>query len=92
MIVYADPATKRTDRIYTGHEGHAIQYAATISEVGKAITFLSEVIPSRARYRFTYMKAQGDRVAVTSEIALAPKPDQIAKHIEARAQRVPDSQ
>lgn len=91
MIVYADPATKRTRAFYTDNEGHAIQYAATVSEDGKAITFLSDVLPSRPRYRLAYVKTQDDRVAITFEIALARKPDQFAKYIEARAHRVPDS-
>jgi hypothetical protein len=90
MTVSARPATKRARAFHTDMEGHTSQYAARVSEDGKAITFLSDVpLPGP---RLTYVKAQDDHVATTFEMAPAHKPDPFAMYIEARAHRVSDSQ
>jgi len=55
MTVSARPATKRARAFHTDMEGHTSQYAARVSEDGKAITFLSDVpLPGP---RLTYVKA-----------------------------------
>jgi len=87
MIVFVDPATQQTLAFYTDSEGHVIQYAATFSNDGKTLTFLSDALSAAPRFRLTYIRTKPDQMALTFEIAPPGKLDQFQKLIDATVRK-----
>ena len=90
MIVFVDPATRQTRAFYTDSEGHVIQYAATFSNDGNTLTFLSDALSTSPRFRLTYRRIKPDQMALTFEIAPPDKPDQFQKLIHATVRKSGD--
>jgi hypothetical protein len=59
----------------------------TASSDQKTIEFVSEVLPSRPRYRLTYVRTGSDTLTLRFEIAPPGKPDSFSTYIEAKAKR-----
>lgn len=87
MIVYQEPDARLPRAVYFDNEGHTINYAVTVSQDAKSIVFLSELAPSRPRYRLTYLMTGKERVEMTFEIAPPDKPDSFRTYIQAGARR-----
>ncbi len=86
-IVYTEAGSKAVKAIYFDNEGHVINYSVSVLPEGNAIQFVSDSIPSVARYRLTYMKNGGNAVKLRFEIAPPGKPDSFTTYIEASARR-----
>lgn len=56
MVVYKDDQKSRISASYFDNEGHVIQYAATLSDDGKVVTFVSDGPASAPRFKLTYTK------------------------------------
>jgi hypothetical protein len=67
MVIYTEDATPKA--IYFDNEGHVIRYTMA-SSTAKSITFLSDPVPDRPRYRLSYTALAGDRLG--GEFAVAP--------------------
>ena len=90
MIVFVDPASKQTRAFYTDSEGNVIQYAATLSNDGNTVTFLSETIPAAPRFRLTYVRTKPDQMTLTFDIAPPGKPEEFSNFIEATVRKTGD--
>jgi hypothetical protein len=86
-IICREPETGRAKAIYFDNEGHVINYTVTVSSDAKSIVFLSELAPSKPRYRLTYIMTGKERVEMTFEIAPPDKPDSFKTYIQAGARR-----
>lgn len=69
MVVYKDDPQKRTSAVYFDNEGHVIHYAATLSDDGQTLTFLSDPTPSTPRFRLIYAKQPDASVRISFEMA-----------------------
>ena len=87
MIIYPESGTTPNRAIYFDSEGHVIHYAATFSEQGKVLTFLSEASPQTPRQRLTYYPAESGTLKVKFEIAPPGKPEAFVTHVEGVAHR-----
>jgi hypothetical protein len=84
MVIYQ--ATGQPIRAtYFDNEDHIIQYNINISENGKSITFISDSLPARPRFRLTYTSLSDDSLLITFEIAPTARPNDFAKYLEGRA-------
>ena len=86
-VVYRESENSPLKAVYFDSEGHIIHYSVEVSSDQKTIEFVSEVLPSSPRYRFTYVKTGSDSVALKFEIAPPGKPDAFSVYIEAKAKR-----
>ncbi|HXX21888.1 MAG TPA: hypothetical protein VEO19_01910 [Terriglobia bacterium] len=86
-VVYRESEKSPLKAVYFDSEGHVIHYAVAVSSDQKTIEFVSEVLPSSPRYRFTYVKTGSASVALKFEIAPPGKPDAFSTYIEAKAKR-----
>jgi hypothetical protein len=87
MVVYRESENSPLKAVYFDSEGHVIHYSVVVSSDQKTIEFVSDVLPSSPRYRFTYVKTGSDHVALKFEIAPPGKADAFATYIEAKAKR-----
>ena len=85
MVVY--PEEKKWKAVYFDNEGHVIHYSVELSKDQGVLTFLSDAVPSAARYRLTYTKAPDGKLAIRFEIAPPGKPDGFSTYLEAIARR-----
>jgi hypothetical protein len=86
-LVYRDTDTGLAKAIYFDNEGHVIHYAVSASPDAKSIVFLSEIAPSRPRYRLTYTMTGDEGIRMTFEIAPPDKPDSFRTYVQAGARR-----
>jgi hypothetical protein len=87
MVVYRESATSPLRADYYDSEGHVIHYAISMSQDGKSVQFLSDLVPSAPRYRLIYESAGTDGINIKFEIAPPEKPDAFTGYIEAKAWR-----
>jgi hypothetical protein len=87
MIVYREPGGKSFRASYFDNEGHIIQYSVRSLPEKKCLVFVSNADPSGPRFRLTYTKGEGDRVAVKFEIAPPGKADQFKTYLEGIVRR-----
>lgn len=74
MVIY--PGTGEESRaMYFDNEGHVIEYTATWSVGGDALTFLSKPMSGAPQFRLTYKKVDAQTLSVSFEIAA---PGQVA--------------
>ena len=88
LIIYPESGAAPNRAIYFDSEGHVIRYAATFSEQGKALTFVSEPSPQSPRFRLTYRQAENGALKVKFEIAPPGKPEAFVTHVEGLARRL----
>ena len=69
MIVYKDPAGKRTRAIYFDNEGHVINYTAEFSKDNQVLTLVSDEVTSMPRFRLTYTRLSEGTVEIAFEMA-----------------------
>ncbi len=86
MIVYHGNGPD-TRAIYFDNEGHRINYAASFSKDGSALTFLSDKITGAPRFRLGYVKRGKDSVNITFEIAQPSKPEVFETYLSGSAHR-----
>ncbi|MFY9530830.1 MAG: hypothetical protein WBC04_26500 [Candidatus Acidiferrales bacterium] len=86
-VIYVDSETSHTRATYFDNEGHSIQYAVTISVDGKTATFLSDLLPSRPRFRLTYTNTRPGELELKFEIAPPDQPEQFIEYVEATARK-----
>jgi hypothetical protein len=87
MIVYREPGGKPFRASYFDSEGHVIQYAVSSLPDKKGLVFLSNPDSSGPRFRLTYTRGEGDKVAVKFEIAPPGKADQFKTYLEGTVRR-----
>jgi hypothetical protein len=87
LIVYPESGAAPNRAVYFDSEGHVIPYAATFSEQGKVLTFLSDVSPQAPRQRLTYVQNADGTLKVKFEIAPPGKPEVFVTHVEGVAHR-----
>jgi hypothetical protein len=87
MVVYREQGGKQVRASYFDSEGHAIQYSVTPLPDKKGLVFISNPDPSGPRFRLTYTKREGDKVAVKFEVALAGKRDEFSTYLEGTVRR-----
>jgi hypothetical protein len=87
MVIYRADKVGPTKAIYFDNEGHVINYAVTISEDGRMLTFLSDSAPSTPRFRLSYTKGEEDSMQIKFEIAPPGKPDGFKTYLEGSAHR-----
>jgi hypothetical protein len=87
LIVYRDADATPNRAIYFDSEGFVIHYAATFSEDGKVLTFLSEGSPQAPHQRLTYVQNGDGTVKVKFELAPPGKPEAFVTHVEGIAHR-----
>lgn len=87
LVVYRDADTTPNRAIYFDSEGYVIHYAATFSEEGKVLTFLSDASPQAPRQRLTYVQNADGTLKVKFEIAPPGKPEAFTTHVEGVAHR-----
>ncbi len=84
MIVYDGPNNSKRAN-YWDNEGHAIEYAVTVSNDGCAVTFLSPGTNSSPGYRLTYVSRPDDQLELSFEIA--PPGKSFGKYLQAVLRR-----
>jgi hypothetical protein len=87
MVIHPDNAGKGLRAAYFDSEGHAIHYALTLSPDKKSQTFLSDASADQPRFRLSYTRQAGDKLAIKFEIAPAGKPDAFKTYLEGTAAR-----
>ena len=101
MVVYPSgdgptPAPQRRDgpagagsarAIYFDNEGHVIQYTVRFSDDRKAVTLLSDPIPSQPRYRLTYGVRSEESLTIKFEIAPPSQPDAFKMYVQSTCHR-----
>ena len=87
MIVYREPGGKPFRASYFDSEDHIIQYTVSSLPDKKGLVFVSKPDPSGPRFRLTYTKGEGDKVAVKFEIAPPGKADQFKTYLEGTVRR-----
>jgi hypothetical protein len=87
MIIYPESSPRPNRAIYFDNEGHVIHYAATFSEQGKGLTFVSEASPQAPRYRLAYFQGENGTLKAKFEIAPPGKPEAFATYMEGVAYR-----
>jgi hypothetical protein len=86
-VIYKESDSAPQRAIYFDSEGHVINYSIRVSPDQKTIEFVSDVLPSRPRYRLTYVKTGSDTLTLRFEIAPPGKPDSFSTYIESKAKR-----
>ena len=86
-VIYKGSDSAPPRAIYFDNEGHVINYSISISPDQKTIEFVSDVLPSRPRFRLTYVKTGSDTLTLRFDIAPPGKPDSFSTYIEAKAKR-----
>lgn len=81
MVIYPKESGKQIQAIYFDSEGHVIDYTAQFSPDRQVLTFLSEAVPSRPRFRLSYTKAEKSTLKVKFERAPPGKPDAFALYL-----------
>jgi hypothetical protein len=89
MVIYTERAAKEFRASYFDSEGHVIQYSVTSLPANKGLVFVSAPERSAPRFRLTYTKAEGDRVAIQFEIAPPGQPDRFRKYLGGTVVRKP---
>ena len=87
MVIYRREDGGPGKAIYFDSEGHVINYAASISDDKRTLTFLSEAAATVPRFRLTYTKEKEDTVHIKFEIAPPGKPDDFKTYLEGGAHR-----
>jgi hypothetical protein len=91
MVTYQPDASGSSKAIYFDSEGHVINYAATLSDQGRTLTFVSDAAAGAPRFRLSYTKIGDDRVTIKFEIAPPGKPDEFKTYLEGGAHRQAES-
>ncbi|HEV3300005.1 MAG TPA: hypothetical protein VG055_10200 [Planctomycetaceae bacterium] len=89
MVIYTERAAKEFRASYFDSEGHVIQYSVTSMPANKGLVFVSAPERSAPRFRLTYTKAEGDKVAIEFEIAPPGQPDRFRKYLGGTVVRKP---
>jgi hypothetical protein len=74
---------------YFDSEGHIIQYSVNPTLAKRGLVFVSEPNPSAPRFRLTYTKIEGGKVAIEFEIAPPGRPEQFKKYLAGTVTRKP---
>lgn len=85
MIVYAENG--KTAAEYFDNEGHVIRYAVEFSADSNSVSFLSDPVPEKPRFRFAYSKGENGILKIAFDIAPAGTPEAFARYISATARR-----
>jgi hypothetical protein len=87
MIVYREPGAKTFRASYFDNEGHIIQYAVSALPDKKGLVFLSDSDRTGPRFRLSYTKGKGNKVAIKFEIAPPGKESQFKTYLEGSVRR-----
>jgi hypothetical protein len=87
MIVYREPDGQTFRASYLDSEGHIIHYSVSSLPDKKSLVFVSNPDRSGPRFRLTYTKREGDKVAVKFEIAPPGKADEFKTYLEGTVRR-----
>lgn len=88
MIIYFDPPSNSTRAFYCDNEGHIINYQATFSSDGKALTFLSDLQEGAPRFKLTYLRDAPGHMSIKLEMAQPDKPEDFQKIVEGKVHKV----
>ena len=75
LVVYREAPGAAARAIYWDNEDHTIEYDASVSADGKAVTFVSKASPSAMRFRLVYTRLDASRVDVKFEMAPPGSPE-----------------
>jgi hypothetical protein len=87
MVIYRGDRSGPTRAIYFDNEGHVINYAVTLSDDKRTLTFLSDAVPAAPRFRLSYAKSADDSLKIKFEIAPPGKPADFKTYLEGTAHR-----
>ena len=87
MVIYRGDDGGPGKAIYFDNEGHVINYAASVSDDKRTLTFLSEAAGAGPRFRLSYMKEKEDRVRIKFEMSTPGKPDAFKIYLEGSGHR-----
>ena len=87
MIIYRDSEKGPFRAIFFDNEGHVIHYAIQVSPDENSFQFLSDALPNRPRFRFTYTKSGPNILDINFEMAPPGKPDSFSQFIGGRIHR-----
>lgn len=87
MVIYRADRAGPTKAIYFDSEGHVINYAVSLSDDSRTLTFLSDVVSAAPRFRLSYTKEKDDSIKIKFEIAPPGKPDGFMTYLEGSTQR-----
>jgi hypothetical protein len=86
MVIY--PGTGDESRaIYFDNEGHVIEYTATWSAGGDALTFVSKPTPDAPQFRLIYKKMDAQTLMVDFEMAPPGQPGAFKPYVSGRLKR-----
>ncbi|MCX6169546.1 MAG: hypothetical protein NTX65_09405 [Ignavibacteriales bacterium] len=80
MIVYFEGGENKA--VYFDNEGHTINYKISFSSDSLSTIFVSDIIPSAPRFRFSYTKIENDKMKFSFDIAPPGKPEEFTKYID----------
>jgi hypothetical protein len=87
MVMYRPDQSGRCNAIYFDSEGHVINYAVTISDDKRTLTFLSDNVPTAPRFRLSYTKGADDSMVIKFEIAPPGKSEGFKNYLVGAARR-----
>ena len=87
MIIYGDESSRHFRADYFDNEGHVIRYAAEFSADGKAVTLVSDAVPSQPAFRLVYTIMSAASLGIKFEIAPPNAPDQFKVYVEGEARK-----
>jgi hypothetical protein len=88
MVIYRDGPGQPVRATYWDNEDHTIQYDASVSADGNAITFVTGPAPAAPRFRLVYTRLDGSRVDVKFEMAPPGSPEAFKVYTQGVTRRV----
>jgi hypothetical protein len=86
-VIYPAGTGDAARALYVDNEGHVIQYAASWSDDGRALTFVSDAVPGAPRFRLIYEFHSSSDVAIRFEVATPDSPSAFKPYVTGRARR-----
>jgi hypothetical protein len=87
LVIYREDAGKPPRAIYFDSEGHVVHYALSFSPDKQRLIFVSDAPAGGPRFRLTYAKRKGGKLAIRFKIAPPGKPDAFRTYLEGTAVR-----
>jgi hypothetical protein len=87
MVIYPGKAGQGAQAIYWDNKGHVIRYAVAPAIDARTLTFVSDRVAGRPRFRLSYVQGEKETVSVKFEIAPPDKPEAFKTYLEGKARR-----
>jgi len=89
LILYPDASGASGKAVYFDNEGHVINYSVDVSSDKNMITFVSEKLDGKPRFRLSYAKTGSDSVTIKFEMAPPGKPEGFTPYVTGNARKSP---